>query len=88
MGGKEEISIDDLAYSVKETLRSSSPIVYVPYAEAYGEEFEDMQRRVPDIGELTRLTGFVAKHGLHDIIVDVAEYQRQRLADRRRNEQD
>src|SRR6266446_3917093 len=53
--GSEEISIDDLAYSVKETLRGSSPIVYVPYAEAYEEEFEDMQRRVPDIGKLTRL---------------------------------
>ena len=88
VGGSEEISIENLANIVKETLKSPSPIVYVPYAEAYGEEFEDMQRRVPDISKLARLTGFVAKHGLKDIIVDVAEYQRRQLADRRRNGED
>jgi UDP-glucose 4-epimerase len=83
VGGSEEISIDRLAHTVKETLQSASPIVHVPYAEAYGQEFEDMQRRVPDIGKLARLTGFVAKYGLHEIIADVAEYQRQRLRERR-----
>ena len=29
----------------------TAPITYVPYAEAYEEGFEDMQRRIPDIDE-------------------------------------
>ncbi|PYN77233.1 MAG: nucleoside-diphosphate sugar epimerase [Candidatus Rokuibacteriota bacterium] len=80
VGGKDEISIDQLAHRVKEALQSSSPVVYVPYAEAYEEGFEDMQRRLPDLRKISKLTGYTPKYDLEDIILDVAEYQRQRLA--------
>jgi nucleoside-diphosphate-sugar epimerase len=88
IGGCEEISIEDLAHRVKDTLQSSSPIVYVPYGEAYEEGFEDMQRRLPDISKLTRVTGYAPKYGLQEIITDVAAYYRARLANRREIGQD
>jgi UDP-glucose 4-epimerase len=44
----------------------------MPYAEAYGEGFEDMERRVPNIDLIYALTGWKPKKNLEDIIRDVA----------------
>jgi len=78
IGGREEVSIEALASTVKEVLDSSSPIVYVPYEEAYEEGFEDMRKRDPDISKIENLIGFEPKCDLEDIIRDVAEYRRNR----------
>ena len=78
IGGNEEVSIETLARTVKEVLNSSSPIVYIPYAEAYEEGFEDMHKRVPDISKIQNLIGYEPKCELKDIIRDVAEYRRNR----------
>jgi len=76
LGGKEEIAVRDLAHRVKAVLKSSSPIVFVPYEEAYEEGFEDMRKRVPDISKVQNLIGYDPKYSLDDIILDVAEYQK------------
>jgi len=78
IGGKEETSIQNLAYFVKEVLESSSPIIHIPYEEAYEEGFEDMRKRVPDISKIENLIAYKPKCDLKDIIRDVAEYQRNR----------
>ncbi len=49
IGSNEEVSIVELAGRVKVLTGSRSEIVTLPYREAYGEGFEDMPRRVPDI---------------------------------------
>ncbi|MCZ6623360.1 MAG: GDP-mannose 4,6-dehydratase [Deltaproteobacteria bacterium] len=76
IGGKEEISIEGLAQLVKEVLQSPSPIVYIPYEQAYEEGFEDMRKRVPDIGKIQELIGYGANFSSKDMILDVAEYQK------------
>ena len=76
IGGKEEISIEGLAQLVKEVLQSPSPIVYIPYEQAYEEGFEDMRKRVPDIGKIQELVGFDPNFSSKDMILDVAEYQK------------
>ncbi|SRR6266480_459775 len=78
VGGKEEVSIEELAGFVKEVLESPSPIVYIPYEEAYEEGFEDMRRRVPDISRTRSLLQYAPRYGLRDIVFDVAQYQRDR----------
>ncbi len=78
VGGKEEISIAGLAYMVKELLHSCSPVVHIPYEEAYEEGFEDMQRRVPDISKIHNLIGYEPKWTLKSIVFDVAEYRKSR----------
>jgi len=78
IGGKDEVSIETLARTVKEVLDSSSPIVCIPYEEAYEEGFEDMRKRVPDISKIENLIGYEPKCDLKDIIRDVAEYRRNR----------
>src|SRR5687768_2456341 len=68
IGHTEEITIGALAERVKELTNSGSPIAHVPYDEAYEAGFEDMPRRVPDIGKLRRLIGYDPRLGLDEII--------------------
>jgi len=79
VGGTEEISIRELAEQVQQATGATSNIVYVPYAEAYEEGFEDMRRRVPDISKLHRITGFYPQRALDAILRDVIDFERSRL---------
>lgn len=58
LGGKLEITINELAALVKKMTNSSSEIVHIPYDQAYEEGFEDMPRRIPDITKAKRIIGF------------------------------
>lgn len=58
IGSREEITIGELAEKVKVITGSSSPIQFIPYAEAYAPGFEDMARRVPDTSRIEALLGW------------------------------
>jgi UDP-glucose 4-epimerase len=45
----------------------------LPYQEAYGAGFEDMNRRVPDLSLIQNLVGWTPKRNLTSIIIDIAE---------------
>lgn len=77
LGNSEETSIKALAEKAIELTGSTSDIKYVSYDEAYGEGFEDMQRRVPSLEKAKRMIGYQPTRSLADIINDVAnEYQK------------
>jgi UDP-glucose 4-epimerase len=78
VGNTEEITIEGLAQKVKERTRSTSPIEYVPYDQAYEPGFEDMMRRVPCVDKLQALTGFRPQTPLAEIIDRVANFFRQK----------
>jgi len=78
IGNAEEISIRDLAERVKKLTGSSSPIVTIPYDQAYEAGFEDMPRRVPDIGKIHALIGYQPRVNLDEILAKVIEYFRER----------
>jgi len=80
VGNTEEISIEDLAKTVKLRTQSSSEIVYVPYDQAYEPGFEDMMRRVPCVDKLQSLTGFRPQTPLSEIIDRVAADLRSKKA--------
>ena len=72
IGNDFEISINELAQKVIKETNSSSKIVYVPYAEAYGDGFEDMERRIPNITLINQLIGWKPKRDLSTIIEDIS----------------
>jgi len=55
-------------------LGSSSLIEMIPYEDAYGAGFEDMQRRVPDISRIKNMIGWAPTRGLDVIISDIAAH--------------
>ena len=78
IGTTQEITIGSLAQRIRDLSGSESIIRYVPYDEAYESGFEDMPRRVPDLGRINSLIGYKPKHSLDDILVQVIDYFRQK----------
>ena len=72
IGNDFEISIHDLALKIIAETDSKSEIVYVPYQEAYGDGFEDMGRRVPNIELIDSLVGWKPQRDLKKIIADIS----------------
>jgi UDP-glucose 4-epimerase len=73
IGNNFEISINDLAAKVIEETGSRSEITFVPYGEAYGENFEDMERRVPNIELINELVGWKPQRDLTQMIGDIVK---------------
>lgn len=72
IGNDFEISINALAEKIIVQTNSSSKIQHLPYVEAYGEGFEDMERRVPNIDLIKDLVGWQPNRDLTTIISDIA----------------
>jgi len=73
IGNDFEISINELAKKVISETGSKSRIVHIPYEEAYGDGFEDMERRVPNIELINQLVGWKPQLDLSTMISDIAK---------------
>jgi UDP-glucose 4-epimerase len=71
IGNGKEISIGELAVRIKAMTNSASPIVTIPYDQAYEAGFEDMPRRVPDISKIRALIGYEPTVELDEILARV-----------------
>jgi UDP-glucose 4-epimerase len=78
IGNVEEVSIRGLAERVKAATGSASPIVTIPYEQAYEAGFEDMPRRVPDLAKIHDLIGYAPQVALDEIIARVVDDFRSR----------
>ena len=79
VGNDFEISINGLAKKIIDETGSKSEIVYVPYGEAYGNGFEDMERRVPNIDLIKDLVGWQPKRDLSTMIADISSEMQKTL---------
>jgi UDP-glucose 4-epimerase len=77
IGNGHEITVNDLAARVKTLTASTSPIVHVPYEQAYEQGFEDTRRRVPDISKLRATIDFTPEFDLDSSLRKVIAYYRQ-----------
>lgn len=68
VGNDREITITDLALLVKALAKSDSEIQYIPYKEAYGENYVDIQRRKPNLTKLFTYIDFQYHWKLEDSI--------------------
>jgi UDP-glucose 4-epimerase len=73
IGGSEEISIKELAQEVIKQTNSNSKVTFMTYNDSYGEGFEDMQRRVPDLTKIQDYISWKPTYSLKQIILDVAK---------------
>ena len=76
VGNNVEISMLDLAKTVRDACESKSEIVFIPYEKAYEAGFEDMTRRVPDLSKVQKFLGWKPTLSLAQILTDVIAQQR------------
>ncbi|HMH07642.1 MAG TPA: GDP-mannose 4,6-dehydratase [Terriglobales bacterium] len=80
LGNTEQISITALATKIIAATGSKSLIRYVPYSQAYGEGFEDMEHRIPDLSKAHNCFGYTPKRSLDEIIAAVIQHMQQQKA--------
>jgi UDP-glucose 4-epimerase len=76
LGGEREVSIRQLAELIIERTGSKSRLEFIPFEQAYDEDFEDMQRRVPDLTKIGKAIGYQPEKRLENIIDDVVAHVR------------
>jgi len=79
IGSDQETTMLELAEKVRKMTESDSRLVFVPYDKAYEEGFEDMMRRVPDIGKIRKLIEYRPTIDLTGILSSIIEYHRVKM---------
>jgi len=75
IGSDQPVSIRSLAKKVIQRVNPEVEIQYIPYAEAYGDDFEDVRRRVPNISRLKDAIGFGPSMKLGDVLDDIIRWK-------------
>lgn len=76
IGSDQAVSIQQLAQEVISRVDPAVQIQYVEYRDAYGNDFEDVRRRVPDVGRLQRVLGRKPEMKLGEILDDIIDWKR------------
>lgn len=58
IGTDQEVTVLELALRIRDVCQSRSEIEFVPYEDIYGNSFEDMRRRVPNLQKIRRAVGY------------------------------
>jgi UDP-glucose 4-epimerase len=76
VGSDQPISIRQLALEVVRRVDPRVSLKFLPYAEAYGGDFEDVRRRVPDLTQLEKTLGFKPSLPLGEILDDIIRHKK------------
>lgn len=76
IGSDQDVSIKQLAQEIIRRVDPQIPIQYLGYQQAYGEDFEDVRRRVPDVSRLEKILGRKPMMSLGQILDDIIAWKR------------
>lgn len=76
IGSDQPISIQQLAEAVVARVNPSISIQHLPYTEAYGADFEDVRRRVPDVSKLAATIGQKPTSTLANILDELITWKK------------
>lgn len=71
------ISIKELAKKIKKLTHSKSQIVFEPYKVFYGNRFEDVPIRIPDISKIRQTINFKPHFNMDQILADIIVYAKE-----------
>lgn len=78
-GGPYHMNIIDLAKLVIKMTGSKSEIEFIDFKEAYGDGYEEMMSKEPDVTKLSKILPVEFKYSMEDILNEIIEYERKRL---------
>jgi UDP-glucose 4-epimerase len=76
IGSDQPVSMKDLAQEIVRRVDPSVELTYLPYAEAYGDDFEDINRRVPNVDRLAQTIGRRPSMPLGELLDDIIRSKR------------
>lgn len=76
VGTNNEVSINFLANMICEKTKTTSQIEHIPYEIAYGQEFNDYRRRIPNLDKFFAFTQFKYEWNLDKTIEDLIRSSR------------
>ncbi|MEK6805666.1 MAG: NAD-dependent epimerase/dehydratase family protein [Pseudomonadota bacterium] len=76
VGNDQEIPIRALAEMIKRQSGSASTLNFVPFAKAYGQDFEQIPQRRPILTHLFELTGYKHRWALQQTVDDLIGFYR------------
>ncbi|MFN9719700.1 MAG: NAD-dependent epimerase/dehydratase family protein [Planctomycetota bacterium] len=79
IGSDKPVAILDLANRVISKVNPAVQIEFVPYAQAYSEDFEDVQRRVPNVNRLYETIGQKPTTSIDAILDDIIAWKRESM---------
>lgn len=79
IGGLDEVSVNELAGKIISLTKSNSKVTYIPYKDLEKSGFEDMQRRVPIITKIEKVTGWKPTKGIDEILKDYLAWLKNEL---------
>jgi UDP-glucose 4-epimerase len=82
IGARRETKIKELATLVCQLVDSRSEIVFVPYQNVFGDNFEETRRRVPDVNLAAEVLGFRAETPLEEGLQRTVAWFRERWPQR------
>jgi len=79
IGSPTPITIKKLAHKIKKIVSSQSEIVYIPYKQVYGTDFQDINYRVPNIEKLRKYIKFDPDRDLEKILKKIVDFKRKMI---------
>ena len=75
IGSDQAVEIRQLAAEVIERVDPKIPTKFIPYGQAYGDDFEDVRRRVPNVDKLAKTLGFRPRTPLAETLDDIIRWK-------------
>ncbi len=79
IGSDQPVSIKQLAEEIIELVGGEIAIEYLPYKDAYGDDFEDVRRRVPDVSKLQKTIGSTPTLPRRQLLQEIIDWKRQQM---------
>lgn len=79
IGSDSPVSIRELAHEIIQRTDPAIQVEYLAYRDAYGDDFEDVRRRVPDVSRLASTIGYTPSMTLGQILDDIIRWKRDQL---------
>jgi len=76
IGSDQPVSIKELAEQVIAKVDPQIEIQYIPYGKAYGDDFEDIRRRVPDLTKLKTTLNYSPSLALSSILDEIIAWKK------------
>ncbi len=82
IGSDQPVSMRELAEKIISRVDPALAIQLIPYQQAYGDDFEDVSRRVPDVSHLAQTIGTKPSMPLSDVLDDIVRSKQSSDSDR------